>query len=151
MTKRTYRVRKIKWIGTALVLAVSAFWVASLFGLVKYTYYPHDPRTYRSDYHWSLSVGRGCVILDEMVWGDAFPWHQVYLDRDDIINWPHRQRFAADIETFIPIWPLILLLAGPVILCWRLDKPAQAGLCRCGYNLTGNVSGVCPECGAKIN
>jgi len=29
--------------------------------------------------------------------------------------------------------------------------PIQPGHCqRCGYDLTGNVSGVCPECGAKI-
>ena len=27
----------------------------------------------------------------------------------------------------------------------------QAGLqCRCGYDLTGNVSGVCPECGTTV-
>jgi hypothetical protein len=27
----------------------------------------------------------------------------------------------------------------------------QTGLCqKCGYNLTGNTSGVCPECGEKI-
>jgi predicted RNA-binding Zn-ribbon protein involved in translation (DUF1610 family) len=26
----------------------------------------------------------------------------------------------------------------------------QKGLCRsCGYNLTGNMSGVCPECGTR--
>jgi hypothetical protein len=27
----------------------------------------------------------------------------------------------------------------------------KKGLCiKCGYNLTGNVSGICPECGEKI-
>ena len=30
-------------------------------------------------------------------------------------------------------------------------KPLPDGKCRsCGYNLTGNVSGVCPECGTPI-
>ena len=30
----------------------------------------------------------------------------------------------------------------------RLGQHAAHGLCvHCGYNLTGNVSGVCPECG----
>jgi hypothetical protein len=36
---------------------------------------------------------------------------------------------------------------------WLLpDKPVYpSGHCRkCGYNLTGNVSGVCPECGNVI-
>jgi hypothetical protein len=31
------------------------------------------------------------------------------------------------------------------------ESEISAGLfCRCGYNLTGNVSGVCPECGATL-
>ena len=35
---------------------------------------------------------------------------------------------------------------------WRpqLVRPAPSNLCRnCGYDLTGNTSGVCPECGAE--
>jgi predicted RNA-binding Zn-ribbon protein involved in translation (DUF1610 family) len=33
----------------------------------------------------------------------------------------------------------------------RLLQLKQPGFCQeCGYNLTGNVSGVCPECGTKI-
>lgn len=33
---------------------------------------------------------------------------------------------------------------------WRTPKRALQGFCkRCGYDLTGNVSGVCPECGVK--
>jgi hypothetical protein len=36
-----------------------------------------------------------------------------------------------------------------VITCRGREYPP--GYCRaCGYNLTGNVSGVCPECGTKI-
>src|SRR5262249_30991088 len=31
------------------------------------------------------------------------------------------------------------------------DRLLPAGFCRqCGYDLTGNVSGVCPECGDKV-
>lgn len=30
----------------------------------------------------------------------------------------------------------------------KMPRPKTPGFCaRCGYNLTGNVSGVCPECG----
>jgi len=30
-------------------------------------------------------------------------------------------------------------------------QPLAAGHCQtCGYNLTGNVSGVCPECGETM-
>jgi hypothetical protein len=58
----------------------------------------------------------------------------------------------------VPCWPFILATAVPPI-CWvrwfRRRKTTRQrmtqGLClKCGYNLTGNVSGVCPECGKKV-
>jgi hypothetical protein len=54
-------------------------------------------------------------------------------------------------NTFFPIWPLtVIFAAGPLIKFvwnWRRHH-GNAGHCHaCGYNLTGNTSGVCPECG----
>jgi uncharacterized paraquat-inducible protein A len=42
-----------------------------------------------------------------------------------------------------------LAIRGPIILRRRRERRRRAAhLCpRCGYCLTGNVSGVCPECG----
>lgn len=35
-----------------------------------------------------------------------------------------------------------------VYLAWKIKPPAPAGFCaQCGYDLTGNTSGICPECG----
>ncbi len=40
--------------------------------------------------------------------------------------------------------------AVPTLLVWRFGrKPIKPGHCRCGYNLTGNQSGKCPECGVE--
>jgi hypothetical protein len=63
-----------------------------------------------------------------------------------------------------PIFAAIVLRAcipivGVGFLCralavhWpKLPPPDDDGLCQeCGYNLTGNVSGICPECGTKVN
>lgn len=54
---------------------------------------------------------------------------------------------------FAPVWTVIgLCLCYPAILLWlRLRRQLRANedkLCaRCQYDLTGNLSGVCPECG----
>ncbi|UCC32287.1 MAG: hypothetical protein JSU86_08395 [Phycisphaerales bacterium] len=42
------------------------------------------------------------------------------------------------------LWPVLSFIRGPL----RRARRRAAGCCRhCGYNLTGNTSGVCPECG----
>jgi hypothetical protein len=56
----------------------------------------------------------------------------------------------------LPLWPTFVLLAcyptiafirGPV----RRWHRRRRGMCaQCGYNLTGNVSGICPECGSPV-
>jgi hypothetical protein len=55
----------------------------------------------------------------------------------------------------VPAWvPLVVSLLSP--LCWgirriRMRSHIAKGLCpACHYNLTGNTSGVCPECGRAI-
>ncbi len=41
-------------------------------------------------------------------------------------------------------------VAIPTLLVWRLGrKRVETGHCQCGYDLTGNVSGKCPECGRR--
>lgn len=49
--------------------------------------------------------------------------------------------------SLLTVYPTIAFVRGPL----RRWRRRQKGLClRCGYNLTGNVSGICPECGTKI-
>ena len=56
-----------------------------------------------------------------------------------------------------PLWAIFVPAGIGPLLCFVHNRRAAArlrrdrGLCdRCGYDLTGNVSGVCPECGMKI-
>jgi len=51
----------------------------------------------------------------------------------------------------VPLWIPVLLFAVPTaFLFWR-DRRIPSGHCRqCGYDLTGNVAGVCSECGAAV-
>ena len=64
-------------------------------------------------------------------------------------------RFPRLARAFGPISLLALagLLALEVGLYRYLSRPApRPGLCRsCGYDLEGNESGTCPECGTRIS
>jgi hypothetical protein len=55
-------------------------------------------------------------------------------------------------DVTIPFWMLLVLAALPTaFLWWRDRRSIPPGHCRkCGYNLTGNVSGRCPECGTPV-
>lgn len=60
--------------------------------------------------------------------------------------------------TIIPLWFIlgvpVLCGAGSCLLLRRLltdqSKPKQGSCWKCGYDLTGNASGVCSECGAPV-
>ena len=59
-----------------------------------------------------------------------------------------------NVEFEVPAWFLIIVLASyPALacvrtVCRRRQYQTKHGLCvRCSYDLTGNESGVCPECG----
>ncbi|MCC6361329.1 MAG: hypothetical protein IT450_21540 [Phycisphaerales bacterium] len=71
--------------------------------------------------------------------------------------------FAAAVVTAHPSvpWPLVCavyplpayLIAGLAATVARRSLPAEPGpgCCRnCGYDLTGNTSGRCPECGRRV-
>ncbi len=56
-----------------------------------------------------------------------------------------------------PMWMLILVLSAYpalafVLGCVRRSRRRRRGLCmRCGYDLTGNLTGICPERGAQAS
>jgi hypothetical protein len=58
-----------------------------------------------------------------------------------------------DLAVGIPHWLPALSMACLSLLLIRRAKSIYfgTGTCRnCGYNLTANISGICPECGSKI-
>ncbi|HSZ58993.1 MAG TPA: hypothetical protein VK797_25355 [Tepidisphaeraceae bacterium] len=56
-------------------------------------------------------------------------------------------------DTFVLVpYPLVLLLSAVLPFCWLARRrPYRNGDCRgCGYSLTGNTRGICPECGSAV-
>ena len=57
----------------------------------------------------------------------------------------------AAIGTLVTPWLPLTLVAVPTLFLWWKDRALPPGLCtHCRYNLTGNTSGICPECGTVI-
>ena len=61
---------------------------------------------------------------------------------------PHEVRWihlpGSLVLLLLALYPTITFVRGPL----RRYRRREKGCClKCGYNLTGNVSGVCPECG----
>ena len=91
--------------------------------------------------NWDPSVANNLEINT----GDGRPWNRVGLDYSFGVVTPTLHRMTAPHAL-----PAIGFAAAPALsaLFWRRRQIRAAHHCRsCGYNLTGNVSGVCPECG----
>ena len=75
-------------------------------------------------------------------------WYEITDDLSRQQHWSWQYAFGPD-DPFV--WLATVALAGRVAL-WRYRRRAvPPGRCRsCGYDLTGNTSGRCPECGTAI-
>lgn len=89
------------------------------------------------------------------------PWVKVFRPRTGVEYWPATDviRNGRATSVIIDPWKYFLLFSiYPAVVLIRglsrhslRERRRNDGLCmECGYNLTGNVSGVCPECGAAI-
>ena len=72
--------------------------------------------------------------------GPWFPWFEFIITKD---GWN---------MIVIPIWlPLACVTLLTIVLFHHNRARRIEGLCRkCDYDLTGNESGVCPECGTPV-
>jgi len=149
----------LKWSGTVacclilVVLAVSNhLWVCRTWELRR----ADAPR------HWrvNLILKRGAVGFD--AYRTSHPaltgWTFGAVHEDaSWITWHRLERHTYQpglgerVEWDVPLWEPLLLVLIPTIVLWHQDRRSPPGHCRqCGYDLTGNESGRCPECGQPL-
>jgi hypothetical protein len=149
MTRRQRIRRVVKWCGTCLCAVMLAVWCVSYFKLCSVSVWRSSAYCQRGGAvlslhtdHYPAPNGLGAWLrhqlpapLQRMEMGFGFllaehssgGWHLV----------------------IFPIWMPFLVLAVPTTVFWWLDRRrTPPGHCQnCGYNLTGNVTGRCSECG----
>lgn len=78
------------------------------------------------------------------------PW-LVRLMRNDVRWLPYVRRVGGTVFVVVALWiPLVAGLTPWLFRLWHRAR-RKPGHCRfCDYDLTGNVSGKCPECGTPI-
>jgi len=84
--------------------------------------------------------------VEELGWGELSLqggriWHYIFSARVPLT------RLAGVLASPLMLMTIIALIRGPL----RRFLRRRSGLCqRCGYDLKGNVTGVCPECGRPV-
>lgn len=67
-------------------------------------------------------------------------------------DWPFNATDLGSLIVNILYYPLLFLLIARIVSSVRKTSPDDAPACmECGYNLTGNQTGRCPECGQIVN
>ncbi len=61
-------------------------------------------------------------------------------------------RDVTHIDVVVPVWGAAIVFGAAAVLLWyRIYRSYPVGHCNaCGYDLTGNASGRCPECGTPV-
>ncbi len=161
--RRRHRLRRVmKWCGTvACVLILAAFGVSAVGNVGWICLLPLSKSGWFKEHQCYLSRGAMRVKMGRADWKPP-PWPatglHVFAQRHNR-SWtwwcrPYHQVVGAD-ERFhylaIPLWIPFLVTLIPTAFLWYRDRRHPPGHCqKCGYNLTGNESGRCPECGQPV-
>lgn len=168
MTRRRSRIRRfLKRVGLVGCVLIVVAWGVSTTGVLmfvaKYWYVRFEPGCFFAS--WSekpmgvfrVRTGKPATINNLIRikgWNyDGPPRRTLTSDLDPrwpVLRWTNPPSGKRG-RLVIPCWLMLLLTAFPTAILWYRDRRPPKGHCQCcGYNLKGNVSGQCPECGELI-
>ena len=144
------------------MLGVARFWVAlrchvfgaSAVSMERYTHQYRLPRNHAALWSQGGRLGLQVTYIDkDKPTGRGRSWRFAGLEIQTSGRYLGEHTTVASVPFFVPIilllvYPVIVFIRGP-LRRWRRHIRGQCD--QCGYNLTGNVSGVCPECGARVD
>lgn len=94
---------------------------------------------------------RGLNVQDMQV---NIQWAPTWCPLHALLQMPVFRNAADEFRLVLPHWMTFgiptLVLSGWWFARWIRGRKRKIGYCCCGYDLTGNVSGRCPECGSPI-
>ena len=162
MRRRGRMFKATKWAMTLLSVAVLALFLASgwwsfeakgEFGEATYYAVCEQGSLFLRSERWV--IGNEWLTFEFDVEQHAWGWPDLSRYRElwtDGFGESGRGMFPPTKLVKLPLCLVLLAVLLLAVLLWWLDrKKYPPGHCpRCGYNLTGNESGVCPECGRAV-
>jgi len=143
MKHRIRKRRLLKWVGLLTCALLSLAIILTRWGNIAWT----------SGNHWGFFQW-GAVAFGYHNRVDDFRWDIEWnISSGPLFLWFEYQPGTPTTAScfIIPLWLPLAMIGFPTILAWRRERPLPPDHCqKCGYDLTGNVSGVCPECGEDI-
>ena len=151
MTQRPSRLRRwMKWVGLVACVVLLICWRAE-HGRSVVLHVPgkHGLAIGNGAIHLSIARSRvGTIVKWADSWGVT-----VFGNPQPSSYWPYRRpeiwyTLGGSKVFTLPLWIPLAIVAIPTAILWYRDRRPPPGRCQeCGYDLTGNLSGVCPECG----
>ena len=99
----------------------------------------------------SFAGGSLLVLSSPHLWAEKAGWR--WKDWEGgMVCWLPKVRTKGPVTGVgVPLWIPFVVVFVPSLLAWRSSRKYRPGYCRkCSYDLYGNESGVCPECGTKV-
>ncbi len=177
MRRRSRIWRVLKWVGAGLCALLACLWLMSvwheihwtqylkgakhelslwvLYGDIHASYTVHNERALSDWARRGVKVESECGITparDPGYWWTRPHWVLHGSDVWDGTRTDKKVIWGYQRGVMVSIWVPILIIGVPTAFLWLRDRRRiPPGHCSyCGYNLTGNVSGMCPECGTTV-
>jgi len=157
MRRRSRTRRVLKWVGLGVCLVFLIWWpISHRRGVGWQRAYPdRNWLGARKGKCFRISVGQVVFVAGTTGLGyrtGFYSFRVIMPCRLRYRLWPYYCNSRGGWYLSIPLWCFIVVAGLPAAcLSWRDHHRFPPGHCqKCGYDLTGNVSGRCPECGAHL-